>query len=127
VRPIPPRPDLQHARLDSEDLVRLAHLFSGSLQLECPKCRVIMKPSVANRELRMGSSPDLSAIDPRQPSRPRLIFYCTLCQRPFGFVQGESWTAERLDSAAEGTRWSHLEMSEENPAAPRLGDFDLDD
>ena len=127
MRPIPPRPELQRARLDSEDLIRLAHLFSGSLQLECPKCHTRIKPTVANRELRMGSSPDLSAIDGRYPSRPRLLFYCTLCQHPIGFLQGDSWTAEKLDSAAEGTRWSHLEMGEEPPKTPRLEDFDLDD
>jgi hypothetical protein len=127
MRPIPPRPELQRARLDSEDLIRLAHLFSGSLQLECPKCHTILKPNVTNRELRLGSSPDLSAIAPNQPSRPRLLFYCHLCQRPFGFLQGESWTAEKLDSSAEGTRWSHLEMGEEPPKTPRLEDFDLDD
>jgi hypothetical protein len=127
VKAIPPRPDLPSARLDSEDLARLAHLLSGKLQLECPKCRIILKPSVINRELRMGSSPDLSALDPRQPSRPRLVFYCSLCQRLIGYVQGDSWTAETMNADAEGTRWSHLEMGESKSEKLKVGDFDLDD
>jgi hypothetical protein len=75
----------------------------------------------------MGSSPDLSALDPRQPSRPRLVFYCTLCQRVVGYVQGDSWTAEKMDADAEGTRWSHLEMGESKPEKLKVGDFDLED
>lgn len=108
MKAIPPRPDLPRARLDSEDLIRLAHVLSGSLQLECPKCHMVLRPTVDNRELRMGSSPDLSAIDPRQPSRPRLVFHCTLCHRAIGFIQGDQWTEEPSSKLI-------------------VGDFDLED
>lgn len=112
MRPIPIRPDLKRAVLESEDLIRLAHLLSGSLKLECPQCRTMLKPTVANRELRLGSSPDLSALDPSQPSRPRLVFFCVFCSRQLGFLQGDVWTKETREDGAEGTRWSHLEIEE---------------
>lgn len=121
---IPPRPDLARPELDSEDLIRLAHLLSGSLRVECPRCHVTLKPTVANRELRLGSSPDLSAIDPRQPSRPRLVFYCLNCQKITGFVQGERWST---GTDGEASRWNHLEMDEAPRARIMVEEFDLED
>lgn len=114
MKPIPPRPDLPPTQLDSEDLIRLAHLMSRRLQLECPRCHTTLKPSVAGREFRLGSSPDLSALDPQQTGKPRLVFFCYHCKRPIGHLQGDHWLAQHMDTDAESTRWDHLEMGDDN-------------
>ena len=68
-----------------------------------------------------------SAARLRGSDSAHLVFYCTLCQRVIGYLQGDSWTAEKMDADAEGTRWSHLEMGESKPEKLKVGDFDLED
>ncbi len=90
--------------MDTDDLKRLAREMDGRITIHCGKCRNWQRLSLEARSLRFGSSPDLSAVDPNQPGRPRLQFYCTYCHRIIGFV-----TADAHDDP-EGTRWEHLEL-----------------
>jgi hypothetical protein len=106
------RPD--RPRIDSDDLARLAEFLNGRITLCCPKCGNWVTMRLEMREMRFGSSPDLSAIDPSQPGRPRLQFWCTFCRRLIGHVQGDEWSASaKGGEAAEGdgvTRWDRLEL-----------------
>ena len=113
MKPLPPPPGGEQTPLDAEDLIRLGYLLSGRLQLECPRCQSTLKPTVESRELRIGSSPDLSALNPEYVSRPRLVFYCTRCQRTLGFVQGD--------------HWNHVERGESKTNRIKVGEFDLED
>nr|CAA9252805.1 hypothetical protein AVDCRST_MAG63-2007 [uncultured Armatimonadetes bacterium] len=106
----PIEPPEQRVRLDSEDLQNLARLVSGRMQIECPRCRNWLRPTIEARELRIGSSPDLSAVDASQPGRPRLQFYCNRCQRVIGFVQGDDWADPERGRGDAPTRWGHLEL-----------------
>ena len=103
--------------LDSLDLARIARVISGRTRLQCAKCQNWIKLTVQTRELRMGSSPNLAAIDPSQPGRPRLVLYCCFCQRIMGFVEGDEWADdEEVAADADGpTRWNHLEIEENDP------------
>lgn len=98
-------------RIDTEDLKTLARLISGRLHLQCPQCKDWRKLTVEMRELRIGSSPDLSAIDARHPAYPRLVFLCSRCRRTLGFVQGEEWSPADAGEAEDApTRWDRLEI-----------------
>jgi hypothetical protein len=113
VKPIEARPDEPRQRLDSDDLLRLARTLSGRIQVECGKCRNQRKLDVQTRELRLGSSPDLSEIDPNQPGRPRIIFYCIFCHRIIGFIQGDEWSEGAGDTDGDApTRWDRLELED---------------
>ena len=90
--------------MDAEDLKRLAEVLTGRITVHCPKCQNWQRLSLESRSLRFGSSPDLSAINPDQPGRPRLQFYCTYCRRIIGFVTADA------HEEPEGTRWEHLEI-----------------
>lgn len=86
------------------------------MQVQCVGCREWVRLTIEARTLRMGSSPDLAAIDPTQPGRPRLIFYCLQCRRILGYVQADEWAVDARDAAtasvAVETRWDHLELEE---------------
>jgi hypothetical protein len=118
VRRIAPEPK-DDTPVSAEQLVRLAHFITGRLFLECPGCGTFQRLKVGARQLRIGSSPDLSALDPNQISRPRLVFACAKCQRVLGYVQGDEWDAvgPGADGGDAPTRWDRLELydDEEKP------------
>lgn len=120
---IPPDPD--RPGLDSEDLFRLGQLLSRRLHLPCPRCRADLPLTVEGGGLRIGSSPDLSEIDPSKPGKPRLVLWCSHCMRSIGYVQGDSWSARTGDDLPERSRWNHLELEEGSPS-PSVPEFDLD-
>ena len=91
--------------MNAEDLKRLADEINGRISVQCPKCRTWRRLSLEMRGLRFGTSPNLSEIDPSQPGRPRLQFFCTSCSRMIGFV-----TADAPGEEPESTRWEHLEI-----------------
>ena len=101
--------------MNSEDLRRLAEWITGRITLRCPKCNDWRKLTLELRELRFGSSPDLSEIDARFPGKPRLVFWCSRCQRMIGYVQGDEWTAPPLEGDPEVTRWDRLEIDQDDP------------
>lgn len=105
---IPADPD--RPGVDSEDLFRLGQLISRRITLTCPKCRAVIQPTAEGGSLRIGSSPDLGAIDPRQGGKPRLLLRCTHCLQVAGFVQGDSWTVREADELEVDSRWNHLEL-----------------
>jgi len=103
------RPD--RPRIDSDDLRRLAELLNVRITLNCPKCNNWVTMRLEMREMRFGSSPDLSAIDPSKPGRPRLQFWCNFCRRMIGYVQGDEWSAAAAEPDEDGvTRWDRLEL-----------------
>ena len=114
MKTIPAQPGEPRIALDSQDLERLARLLNGRIQVECGRCKNQRKLTVQGREMRLGSSPDLSEIDPNQPGRPRIVFYCATCQRVVGFIQGDTWAAAEGDAPRDDapTRWDHLEWEE---------------
>jgi hypothetical protein len=85
--------------------------------MQCGKCQGWVRLTVESRELRIGSSPNMSEIDSTQPGRPRLIFWCPHCFRIMGFVEGSEWSSEAEEQAASdgATRWNHLELNENDP------------
>jgi hypothetical protein len=115
--PLPPPSDTKRLRMDSDDLRRLARLISGRLTLHCPRCGDWRRLTVEAREIRYGSSPDLSAVDPRHPGRPRLQFFCMMCHRVIGYVQADEWAPDPAPGAgdADGTRWDRLELEDHDP------------
>ena len=98
--------------MDSSDLQRLMRLISGRIHVYCGQCKNMNRLTVEAKELRMGSSPDMSQIDPTQPGRPRLIFYCGGCRKKIGFVQGDDWVTDETqrDDEADPTRFNRLEL-----------------
>jgi len=111
------RPEGDRPRLDSADLESIARLMSGRTRIQCGKCQTWVRLTVEKRELRIGSTPDMSQIDPAQPSRPRLVFWCPMCFRQMGFIEGSEWasTEDEAAAAAGPTRWNHLELNEHDP------------
>lgn len=103
-------PDPNRPGLDSEDLFRLGQTLSRRLFLPCPRCTNHLQLTVESGGLRIGSSPDMTGVDPNQPGKPRLVFWCSTCMRSIGFVQGDAWTARTADDLTEQTRWNHLEI-----------------
>ncbi len=104
--------DADRLRMDSRDLEEIARLVSGRVHIQCPACRNWVKPSVLGRTLRMGSSPDLGAVDVKQPGFPRLYFVCGCGKKP-GFIQGDEWASgDEADDLDAPTRWEHLEINE---------------
>ena len=88
--------------LTSDQLVRLAHFLSGRVHLECPNCGLFQRFTVGGGELRLGSSPDLSVLNPAHTSKPRLLFYCSRCRRRMVVqVLPTGWTAR---CSEHGTR-----------------------
>jgi len=112
VKRIAPEPK-DSSPLTSDQLVRLAHFLSGRVHLECPNCGLFQRFTVGGGELRLGSSPDLSVLNPAHTSKPRLLFYCSRCRRVMGYVQGDTWSSEMPDGTTP-TRWDRLEL-DENP------------
>lgn len=105
--------DPERPGMDSEDLFRLGQLISRRMTITCPKCRTVIQPTAEGGSLRIGSSPDLGVLDPRQEGKPRLLFRCTHCLQVAGFVQGDTWTVEETDDLEERSRWNHLEIETE--------------
>jgi hypothetical protein len=114
---LPARGKPDRPRIDSDDLARLAEVLNGRITLNCPKCNNWVTMRLEMREMRMGSSPDLSAIDPNQPGRPRLQFWCTFCRRLIGHVQADQWSAGTGGAAEPDgvTRWDRLEIDGQSP------------
>lgn len=96
--------------IDSEDLFRLGQMLSRRITLTCPKCRTVIQPNAEGGSLRIGSSPDLGALDPAKAGKPRLLLRCTHCLQVAGFVQGDVWTVEETEDLEEASRWNHLEL-----------------
>ena len=90
--------------MDKEDLTGLAVQLGGRVTMQCGRCKNWLTLSLENRGLRYGSSPDLSALDPKQKGKPRLQFYCTYCHCIIGFITAD------IGEEPEGTRWEHLEI-----------------
>jgi len=108
-----PRVDPNEPRhpTSSDDLIRLAQQFNNLMRVRCHKCGQWVLLSIEARSLRLGSSPDLAAIDPRQPGRPRLVFYCCSCLQIIGFIQADHWAPEHVEADTAGSsRWDHLEL-----------------
>jgi hypothetical protein len=98
--------------LTSDQLVRLGQFLSGRFHLPCAHCgQEPLRLTVEGGELRIGSSPDLSEINPRLTSKPRLVFFCSKCKNIMGFVQGDVWS-ETPGDPPPSTRWNHLEFDE---------------
>lgn len=116
MKPIRPNKAHEQRLTDSNDLLRIARLFSGDIRVQCAQCREWLRLTVENRSLRLGSSPDLSQIDPDQPGRPRLMFYCMNCRRIMGFIEADHWVPEEqidgVDEDGGATRWNHLELDD---------------
>ena len=105
---IPADPD--RPGLDSEDLFRLGQMLSRRVHITCPKCRTVIQPSAEGGALRIGSSPDLGALDPTKTGKPRLLLRCTHCLQVAGFVQGDTWTVRATEDLSVPDRWDHLEI-----------------
>ena len=113
--------DPERPGMDSEDLFRLGQLISRRITITCPKCRNVIQPTAEGGSLRIGSSPDLGVLDPRQAGKPRLLLRCTHCLQVAGFVQGDTWTVEETDDLEERSRWNHLEIE----TGPGFGNGDV--
>ncbi len=96
--------------ITSEQLVALGQMLSRRTQIQCSYCNMRILMTVEGGELRMGSSPDLSELNPANKPKPRLVLYCGRCKRILGFIQGDVWSEDLSDE--EPTRWDHLELEE---------------
>ncbi len=112
--PLPRIPDLRSDEtLTSGDLVRLGQSLSERLRLHCPTCKQYIKLTIASGNFKLGSSPNLTGVDSTQEGKPRLVLWCTICQRMFGFLQADLWQWEDGVLKVPGdTRWDHLELEE---------------
>ena len=99
--------------LTSGDLVRLAQVLSERLRMTCPVCKTSLKLSIPSGNLKLGTSPNLTGVDDSQKGFPRLVFWCTVCQKSLGFIQADLWQWDdgALRKPSE-TRWDHLELEE---------------
>ena len=99
--------------LTSGDLVRLAQVLSERLRMTCPSCRTSLKLSLPSGNLKLGTSPNLTGVDDSQSGFPRLVLWCTICQKSLGFVQADLWQWDEGALKKPGdTRWDHLEFDD---------------
>ncbi|MDX1932047.1 MAG: hypothetical protein SFU56_05535 [Capsulimonadales bacterium] len=94
----------------SDQLESLGRLFSRRMQIQCGYCKMRIQMTIEGGELRLGSSPDMTEINPEHRPKPRLVFYCGRCKRILGFIQGDVWSGEH--GAETPTRWDRLELEE---------------
>ena len=115
--PLPRIPDLRRDEvLTSGDLVWLGQTLSGRLRLFCPTCKNHIQMTISSGNLKLGTSPNLTGLDSGQEGKPRLVLWCTICQRTLGFIQADLWQWEDGVLKTPGdTRWDHLEIDEPTP------------
>ncbi|MGC4045440.1 MAG: hypothetical protein QM758_16740 [Armatimonas sp.] len=114
---LPRIPDVRNDEaITSGDLVRLGQALSGRLRLFCPTCKQNLRLTISSGNFKLGTSPNLTGVDNEQEGFPRLVLWCTICQRMLGFVQADMWQWEDGVLKTPGdTRWDRLEIDEPTP------------